>query len=376
MTEMPAAVIEAPGRELTVEAVELAEPGPGEARVRIEASGVCHSDWNAATGASITPMPAVLGHEGAGVVEEVGPGVSLVRPGDRVVLSWLPWCGRCAPCLRGELSLCAVAMNEMGDGSLPGGGFRLSRNGERIYHYSYLSTFARYAVVHERSCIVLPDGADLSVAALVGCAVMTGMGAILNKARVTPGSSVAVFGAGGVGLSAAMAARFVGAEQVIVVDTIAAKAELASQMGATHVVTASGDMAEELIREIAPRGVDYAVEATGLPRVATAAFNSTRRGGMLVMIGLAPEGVDVSFPAALLVRSERVVTGTLYGSSRPPLDMPMLMRLHAEGRLPLEKLITTRYPLEKVNEAFDDMRRGRVVRGVLIPWEETPNADR
>ncbi len=196
-----AAVLDEIGGELVVQDIELAAPAQGEVRVRLEASGVCHSDWNAVTGLAPSPLPAVLGHEGAGIVEALGDEVTSVSVGDHVVLSWLPSCGRCRRCLEGRLSLCEVATTNMG-GELPGGGIRLSRDGRPVHHYSYLSTFARHAVVAERSCIALPPSTDLEVAALVGCAVMTGIGAVINRAKVAPGSSVAVFGAGGVGLSA------------------------------------------------------------------------------------------------------------------------------------------------------------------------------
>jgi S-(hydroxymethyl)glutathione dehydrogenase/alcohol dehydrogenase len=364
-----AAVLESPSSDFVVEEVSLEAPGRNEVLVRIESSGVCHSDWNAATGASVTPLPAVLGHEGAGVVEAVGSAVTTVKPGQKVVLSWLPWCGNCAACLRGELSQCADALTEMGAGSLPGGGFRLRRASGRLYHYSYLSTFARHAVVHERSCVVLPDDADLEVASLVGCAVMTGVGAVINKARVRAGSNVVIFGAGGVGLSAMLAARLAGAQRIVVVEPVASKRETALSLGATHAVD-PGDAIHEQVSAICPGGADYAFEATGKPALATAAFSSIRLGGTLVMIGLPPDGEMVSFPGAALVRSERVVTGVLYGSSRPPIDMPMIMRLYSEGRLPLDRLISRRYPLTSLNEAFADMNGGRVVRGVVKPWED------
>ena len=221
--ETVAAVLEAPGEDFVCETVQLSPPGASEVLVRIEASGVCHSDWNAATGASATPTPAVLGHEGAGVVEQVGSAVTRVSPGDKVVLSWLPSCGLCAACLRGELSLCTNATSEMGRGCLPSGAFHLSRGSSRLYHYSYLSTFARHAVVDERSCVPLPADADLEVACLVGCAVTTGICAVFNKAKVAPGSSVIIFGAGGVGLSALIAARLAGAAFIVVVDPVASK---------------------------------------------------------------------------------------------------------------------------------------------------------
>lgn len=367
-----AAVLGAVGEDLSVEEVELGPPAADEVLVRIEASGVCHSDWNAVTGASGAPLPAVLGHEGGGVVEEVGSSVTTLRPGDKVVLSWLPACGRCPACQRGRLSLCEVATRDMGDGSLPGGGFRISRRGERIYHYSYLSTFARHVVVHERSCVPLPESTDLEVAALVGCAVMTGIGAVINRAKVEPGSTLAVFGAGGVGLSAIMGARLAGAETIIAVEPVASKRELALELGATVALDGRDPELADAIRQHAPRGLDYAFEAAGLPFLTELAFSLTRRGGTIVAVGLPPDGSTVSLPGPELVRSEKIVTGTLYGSSRPALDMPMILGLHAEGRLPLDRLVTKRYPLAGVNEAFADMNGGEVARGVLLPWQDAP----
>lgn len=363
-----AAILTAYGEPLRIEELELDEPGPEEVRVRIEASGVCHSDWNSVTGASDTRLPAVLGHEGAGIVEAAGAEVSRVRPGDKVVLSWMPNCGRCSACQRGRLSLCEVATSEMGIGSLPGGGFRLSRGGERVYHYSYLSTFARHVVVHERSCVPLSPGADLDVAALVGCAVMTGVGAVVNRAKVEPGSTVAVFGAGGVGLSAVMGARLSGAGTIIAIEPVESKRQLALDVGATVALDGTDPNLAAAVAEHSPGGLDYAFEAAGKPFLTELAFGLLRRGGMLVTVGLPPDGSTVSFPGPELVRSEKIVTGTLYGSARPQLDMPMILDLYAAGRLPLDRLVTKRYPLEEVNEAFADMNAGVVARGVLKPW--------
>jgi len=367
--ETLAAVIEAPGKDFVVETVHLSAPGPSEVLVRIEASGVCHSDWNAASGASATPMPAVLGHEGAGVVEELGSAVTRVRAGDRVVLSWLPTCGVCPACMRGDLSLCANSTTYMGRGALPSGEIRLSRRSSPLYHYSYLSTFARHAVVDERSCVRLAEDADLEVACLVGCAVTTGVGAVFNKAKIEPGSSVVVFGGGGVGLSALMAARFAGADTVIVVDPVASKRELADELGATATFDGKDANFAEQLRELCPGGADYAFEAAGLPSLAATAFDAIRPGGMVVLVGVPADGEVVSFPGNVVVRSEKIVTGTFYGSARPPLDMPLIMRLYAEGRFPLDRFVTERYPLEGVNEAFAAMLEGRVVRAVLKPWE-------
>lgn len=365
-----AAVLWTAGEPLSLEEVELASPGPHEVRVRIEASGVCHSDWNAATGASATPLPAVLGHEGSGVVEAVGGAVTAVSAGQKVLLSWLPACGACPACQRGRPVLCEVATQQMAAGSLPGGGFRLSRNGRRLHHYSYLSTFARHAVVHERSCVPVPAGTDTDVAALVGCAVMTGIGAVVNRARVRPGSTVAVFGAGGVGLSAIMGARLAGAEAIIAVEPAAPRRALALELGATLALDPAGPQLTEALLDHSHGGVDYAFEAAGLPGLLESAFAVTRPGGMIVAIGVPPDGSTVSLPGPQLVRSEKILTGTFYGSARPATDMPMILSLHAQGRLPLGKLIGKRYRLEDVNEAFSDMMSGGSGRAVLKPWWE------
>ncbi|MGA2528156.1 MAG: zinc-binding dehydrogenase [Acidimicrobiales bacterium] len=367
--ETLAAVLEAPGKGFVVETVQLGAPGPSEVLVRIEASGVCHSDWNAASGASATPMPAVLGHEGGGVVEGVGSAVTRVAVGDKVVLSWLPTCGACPACMRGDLSLCANSMTEMGNGALPSGEIRLSRGGSPLYHYSYLSTFARHSVVDERCCVVLPQDADLEVACLVGCAVTTGVGAVFNKAKVGPGSSVIIFGGGGVGLSALMAARYAGATTVVVVDTVASKRELANELGATATVDGHDANLVEELRELCGGGADYAFEAAGLPSLATIAFDSIRPGGMVVLVGVPADGEMVSFTGNVLVRSEKIVTGTFYGSARPALDMPLIMRLYAGGKFPLDRFVSERYPLGGINDAFAAMLEGRVVRAVLKPWE-------
>lgn len=371
-----AAVLDEIGGSLVVEDVDLEAPGRREVRVRIEASGVCHSDWNAVSGSSPTPLPAVLGHEGAGIVEEIGPDVTMVSVGDRVVLSWLPTCGRCRRCQEGRLSLCEVATEDMGIGALPGGGIRLSRGGSPVHHYSYLSTFAREAVVSERSCIVLPEGADLEVAALVGCAVMTGIGAVINRAKVTPGSSVVVFGAGGVGLSAVMGARLAGAETIIAVDPVESKRSLALELGATLALDGNDPDLLQALLDHSGGGLDYAFEAAGLTRLTELGFAATRPGGMIVAVGIAPAGSTVALPAQELARSERVVTGTFYGSSRPSFDMPMILRMHAEGRLPLDRLVTRRYRLEEVNAAFADMNSGNVARGVLRPWDKDGAGER
>ena len=334
--------------------------------VRLHASGVCHSDLNAVDGTSATRCPAVLGHEGAGVVEAVGAGVEL-RPGTPVMLSWMPSCGRCEECARGLGHLCRTAWAAMGHGGLLDGTPRLSWEGSPIYHYSFLSTFAQATVVPERCCVPIPAGAPLDIAAIVGCAVSTGIGAVWNTAGVRPGERVAVVGCGGVGLSAVLGALSVGASPVVAVDLSEDKLALAAQLGATATVRWAGSPEETAaaVREAAGGGVDYAFEATGRPEAMLAAFLSTRARGVAVLIGISRADAVLPLPAIEIPRAERRVIGSAYGSVRPERDFPRILRLHAEGRLPLDRLITHRLPLGDAASALDLVRTGQAVRTVL-----------
>lgn len=363
-----AAVLPETGASIDVREVELAAPGPEEVLVRIHASGVCHSDLNAVDGTSATRCPAVLGHEGSGVVEAVGPGVDM-RVGQRVALSWMPSCGRCEECVRGLTHLCSRAWSGMGHGGLLDGTPRLSWERGPIYHYSYLSTFADAAVVPERCVIPIPDDVAFEVAALVGCAVSTGIGAVWNTARVRPGERVAVIGCGGVGLSAVLGALAVGASPVIAVDLSEPKLELARRVGATGSVrwAGSAEATADAIRAASEGGVDYAIEATGRPEAMLAAFLSCRKQGAAVLIGISPSDAILPLPAIEIPRSERRILGSAYGSVRPERDFPNILRLHAEGRLPLERLVTHRLPLAKTSDALDLVRTGQAVRAVLQP---------
>ncbi|HUC34888.1 MAG TPA: alcohol dehydrogenase catalytic domain-containing protein, partial [Gaiellaceae bacterium] len=300
---MRAAVFRELNQPMTVEDVELEPPGPGEVEVRLAASGVCHSDWNVVTGATANPLPAVLGHEGAGIVESVGEGVDSVSEGDHVILSWLPACGRCYYCSRGRQVLCDVAMEDMFRGTLPGGALRLSQNGDALYHYSYLSAFAERCIVPEGCCVRIRDDAPLEVAALVGCAVMTGYGAAVTRAGVTAGSSIAVFGAGGVGLSAIMGGRLAGAAVIAAVDPFAFRRNTALELGATHAFDPASDDVAAALRDLtAGRGADAAIDSAGAPGVLAHAYASVRRGGTVVAVGLPPEGLSAELPASDLAR--------------------------------------------------------------------------
>jgi S-(hydroxymethyl)glutathione dehydrogenase / alcohol dehydrogenase len=365
---MRAAVLREVNEPLTVEDVELAEPGAGEVEVRLSAAGVCHSDWNVISGATTNPLPVVLGHEGAGVVVAVGRGVETVAEGDHVVLSWLPACGRCFYCAQGRHVLCDVAMADMFRGTLPGGALRLSQNGAPLYHYSYLSAFAERCIVPEGCCVPIRDDAPFEVAALVGCAVMTGYGAAVNRARVEPGSVVAVFGAGGVGLSAVMGARLAGAEAVVAVDPVEFKRKTALELGATHALDpASEDVVASLQELTDGRGADVALDTAGVPGVVAQAYGAVRRGGTVVAVGLPAEGLTADLPAADIPREEKIVTGSFYGSCDPQVDMPRVLDLYMEGQLPLDRLVTRTYELNAINEAFGAMNSGEVARAVIRP---------
>ena len=361
-----AAVLPRTGMPVEVVEVDLAPPGPGEVLVRLHASGVCHSDLNAVDGTSETRCPAVLGHEGAGVIEAVGPGVDL-QPGTHVALSWMPSCGRCAECVRGFPHLCSVAWTAMGQGGLLDGTPRLSRDGLPLYHYSFLSTFAERAVVSARSCVPIPQDAPLEIAALVGCAVSTGVGAVWHTAGVRAGDRVAVFGCGGVGLSALLGARSVGAAPILAVDVSPEKLETARELGAHDVVrwTGSPQATAEAVRAASGGGVDYAIEATGRPDAMLAAFLSTRARGAAVLIGISKKDAVLPLPAIEIPRMERRILGSAYGSIRPERDFPAILRLHADGRLPLERLISHRLPLRAAQAALELVRAGTAVRAVL-----------
>ena len=365
MTTIRAAVLPETGAALEVVEVELAPPGRGEVQVRLHASGVCHSDLNAIDGTAATRCPAVLGHEGAGVVEAVGPGVKL-RVGTHVALSWLPACGRCEECSRHLPHLCSEVWAAMAHGGLLDGTPRLSRDGRPVYHYSLLSTFAERTVVPERSCVEIPEDVPFDVAGLVGCAVTTGIGAVWHTAAVHAGDRVAVFGCGGVGLSAVMGAVAAGADPVVAVDTAPAKLEKALTFGATHTVDWSGpDETAERVRETSGGGVDAAVEATGRPEAARAAFLSTRARGAAVLVGIPRADAEVSLPALSIPRLERRVLGSIYGSCRPDRDFATILALYRRGRLPLDRLVSHRLPLEAVGEAFSLMTSGAALRVVL-----------
>ncbi len=348
---------------LMIEEVELDPPKTGEVLVRMAASGVCRSDLHVIKGVHPSPLPAIIGHEGAGVVEEVGPGVENVEPGDHVLLSWLPYCGRCRWCARGRPSLCEnVGWSEMG--TMADGTVRFRRGDRRIHHYIATSSFSELSVVPAQCAI--PVGSDLCLRelALMGCAVMTGVGAVLNTAGVKPGDTVAVVGCGGVGLNCVQGAAIAGASKIIAVDTEPGKLELARELGATDLVDASEPSTLEAVLDLSGGGIDYSFEAIGSPATIELAAGCLGRGGEAILVGMAPPEARIPFDALTMTLQERVIRGCWYGSVRPPADFPLLVELYRAGRLRLDPLIKT-CKLDEVNEAFQAMETGEVARSVI-----------
>ncbi len=364
--KIQAAVLPAIAAPFELAELDLAPPRADEVLVRLHASGVCHSDQNAIDGTAPTPCPCVLGHEGAGIVEAIGAAVTRVAVGDHVALSWAPACGHCEQCLRNLPHLCGEAWPAMATGGLMDGTSRLSRDGETIHHYSFLSSFAEAAVVPEASCVPIPGDVPFPVAALVGCAVTTGVGAVWNTAGVRPGERVAVVGCGGVGLSAVMGAVVAGAAPIVAVDVERAKVDDALELGDRRRALAGrrrpdggrrdrGDGGRRRLRHRGDRPAGG--DARGVPLDPDT--------GAAVLIGIPREDAEVRLPALSFPRMERRILGALYGSSRPERDFGLILDQYRRGRLPLDRLISHRLPLAGVGEAFELLRAGAVRRAVL-----------
>jgi S-(hydroxymethyl)glutathione dehydrogenase/alcohol dehydrogenase len=364
---MKAAVCYQHNQPVRVDEVTLDPPGPDEVRVRLVASGVCHSDYSMVTGLLRGKLPCVLGHEGAGVVEEVGRGVSHLARGDKVVLSWVTPCGRCFYCRLRKPHLCEVGDRINKTNRMPDGTTRVHKGGEDLNVFSAIGTMAEFAVAPANAAVKLPPDAPLDKCALLGCAVTTGVGAVFNTAGVTPGSSVAVFGAGGVGLNAIQGAAIAGAERIVAVDAQPAKLELAKTFGATDVVDASKVDPVESIRALTEgRGVDYAFEAIGTKRTVEQAFEATRKAGTCVVIGLGSIKESVSLNLFFLPLLEKRLLGCWYGSADVHRDIPRLLALYRAGKLKLDALVTRTYALEEINAAFAAMNSGANARGVIL----------
>jgi len=356
----------AQSRPLRIEQLDLAPPGVGEILVRIKAAGLCHSDLSVINGDRPRPMPMALGHEAAGIVEKLGDGVHDLAVGDHVVLVFVPSCGHCLPCAEGRPALCEPGAAANGAGTLLSGGRRLKRNDETINHHLGCSAFGTHAVVSRRSAIKIDRELPLEHAALFGCAVLTGVGAVVNTAQVRAGTSVAVVGLGGVGLASVLGAAAAGAQQVVAVDLADDKLELAQTLGATHTFNAGGANVIEAIRDATRGGVDTAIEMAGSTRAFDLAYRITRRGGMTVTAGLPPPNATWAMPAVNLVAEERTIKGSYVGTCVPVRDIPRYVDLFRGGRLPVDRLLTGTLALDEINHGFDLLHQGKAVRQVVL----------
>ncbi|MHB8669077.1 MAG: Zn-dependent alcohol dehydrogenase [Acidimicrobiales bacterium] len=358
---MRAAVLEAVGRPLVVDDVILRPLGPRGVRVRLSATGVCHTDLSLQNGTIPHPVPAVLGHEGAGVVAEVGPEVSTLSVGDHVIVSWIVPCRRCRFCLGGQPVLCERGMDHAFAG--PYGAWR----GRDVVAALGTATFAEETVVPDGALVRIDRSVPAEVAALIGCGVATGVGAVLNSARVRPGESVAVIGCGGVGLAALQGARLSGASPIVAVDRVSAKLTMATENGATEVVDASAKDAASAVREVTGGvGVDHAFEAVGRADTILAAYAMARRGGTVTIVGAGAFDDPVSFSAMQLMVDAKTVRGCVYGSTDPQRDFPRLVELHQAGAIDVARLVSRRITLDEVNDAFEAMAAGEVARSVIV----------
>jgi alcohol dehydrogenase len=355
----------ADSRPLSLETVTLDPPGEGEVLVAIKAAGLCHSDLSVINGDRSRPMPMALGHEAAGVVEALGPGVGDLAVGDHVVMVFMPSCGHCDPCAGGRPALCEPGAAANGRGVLLGGDRRIHSGADTLNHHLGCSAFAGHAVVSRRSLVKVDADLPFEHAALFGCAVLTGVGAVVNTARVRAGQSVAVVGLGGVGLSSVLGALASGASPVIAVDLSEDKLALARSLGAVRTVNAGDADAVEQVRTLTGGGADFVFEMAGSVRALEAAWKMTRRGGTTVTAGLPPPEAALAVNVVQLVAEERALKGSYIGTCVPSRDIPRYVALFREGRLPVDRLLTGTIPLERINEAFDALAEGKAVRTVV-----------
>ncbi|HWQ38028.1 MAG TPA: zinc-dependent alcohol dehydrogenase family protein [Burkholderiales bacterium] len=353
-------------KPLAIEEVELAGPGEREVLVQIKAAGLCHSDLSTINGDRPRQMPMVLGHEAAGVVVECGPGVSDLKAGDHVVMVFAPSCGECIACKEGHPGRCEPGQKANGAGTLLGGAIRLSQKGQTVYHHVGVSAFAEYCVVHRGSLVKIDDRLPFDEAALFGCAVLTGVGAALNTARVFPGARVAVVGLGGVGLNALFGAQMSGAAQIVAIDVHDDKLQLAKKLGATDAVNAKDPDAIQKVKELTGGGVDFGFEMAGSVQAMELAYRVTRRGGTTVTAGLPHPDARWPLQHVNLTAEERTIKGSYVGSCVPPRDMPRYIELYRKGKLPVNTLMSDHIALERINEGFDKLASGHTVRQIVM----------
>jgi len=356
----------AESRALEVDEVELDGPGPGQALVEMVSAGLCHSDLSVIDGSRPRPLPMVMGHEAAGIVREVGAGVTDLLPGDHVVFSFLPMCGRCVACTAGRPTQCEAGARANLAGCLLDGTRRFrNARGQTLHHHLGVAAFSQYTVAMRESLIRIDPAVPLETAALYGCAIITGVGAVVNTVRVAPGESVAVWGLGGVGLSAVMGARLVGAYPIIAVDLLEHKLELARRLGASHTVNAAVIDPVEAVRELTGGGAHYCFEVVGSEHVLAQAFRATARAGTTVTVGLPGAQKILSVPAVTITLEERVIRGSFMGSAVPARDIPRMIGLARAGMLPVDALLTRTLTLDEINAGFDALACGEAVRQVV-----------
>jgi S-(hydroxymethyl)glutathione dehydrogenase/alcohol dehydrogenase len=363
-----AAVIAGIDQPLEIREVEVEAPKAGEVKVRMAASGVCHSDLSVQNGTLYNALPAVIGHEGAGVIEEVGEGVTGLAPGDHVVISWVPQCGTCFFCTRDQGHLCENANLALSTGGMLDGTPRFSLDGQPVHHMAAAGTFTETTVVPAVGAVKIPKEIDLKAAALIGCGVLTGVGAALNTADIRKGDTVAVIGCGGVGLNVIQGARIAGASEIIGIDMNETKLQMAKDFGATVTVNASqGDPVSKVMEMTEQRGVDVAFEVIGLQQTIDQTITLARRGGQAILVGVPRMDVLVTVPAFIgLVLQEKTIKGCWYGSSNVHRDVPKLVELYQQGELKLDELISREIALDQVNEALEAMKTGEVARSVIV----------
>jgi S-(hydroxymethyl)glutathione dehydrogenase/alcohol dehydrogenase len=358
---MKAAVLHAPHQPMTIEQVAIDKPGRREVLVRTAAAGLCHSDLHFIEGAYPTPVPTVLGHESAGVVEAVGEDVTYLRPGDHVISCLSVFCGHCEFCLSGHPSICQTAEVKLP----PGVAKRLTWQGKHLNQFLNLSSFAEQMLVHEHALVKVRDDMPLDLASLIGCSVVTGYGAVVHTAKIAPGSTVAVFGAGGIGLATINAAQIAGAGRIIAIDKEPFKLQLAKTFGATDVLDAStGDTVKRIV-ELSRGGVHYSFECIGLKATAEQSFSALRSGGTATLIGMIPVGTRIELHGVDFLR-ERRIQGCMMGSNRFRTDMPRLIEFYLQGRLHLEEMVSARIALEQINEGFARLKSGGIARDVIV----------
>lgn len=360
------AVLYAPGEPMRVEEIELDPPKEHEVQVRMVAAGICHSDYHVVSGELPSYLPIALGHEGAGIVEEVGPGVTNCKPGDHVVLSFIPSCGTCRYCTSGHTNLCnkgaSITMGPQLDGT-----FRMHSGSSDIGQFCVISTFSERTVVSDMSIVVIGDYYPLNRAVLVGCGVATGVGAVIHRAKIEPGSTVMVIGCGGIGINAVQGAAIAGARMIIAVDTVDFKLEKAKEFGATHTINSTREDPVQISKDLTwGEGVDYAFEAIASPATIGQAYACLGKNGTVVVIGLTPfTAMSIPIPPLDLVLWQKSIMGTIYGDSQPRNDIPNLLKMYHAGKLKLDELVTRTYTLDQVNEAYADMIAGKNIRGVI-----------